>query len=252
MHGGGSIAARAMVLLTEIENLRLSPPEPVSSLDVPPSPLRPSPSFSIISTPVSSQELVQKAQNLLQELTVQIQGTGDATKLDALLLLCDKLNTALVTLSSRSDKPISHSLRLKTGSLDGTRMLHASPTSMIGEGDEVPLTPRVDKGKARAESEPEEPEKVLSPSFMISESEDEDENYEEDADGGVTSPLPTDRLVWFLVYRWLVDYALTDPRVGWRKRGRYLEKVLSCSALQKWRVSMQVKSFDERWVLVKS
>ena len=48
------------------------------------------------------------------------------------------------------------------------------------EIDDTPTTPRVDKGKAKAEPPPEEPEKVLSPTFLLAESsEDEDEDESE-------------------------------------------------------------------------
>ncbi|KXN91582.1 Protein phosphatase 1 regulatory subunit 37 [Leucoagaricus sp. SymC.cos] len=45
------------------------------------------------------------------------------------------------------------------------------------EEDATPTTPRIDKGKGRAEPEGEEPEKVLSPSYVI-DSEDSDEEDE--------------------------------------------------------------------------
>lgn len=50
--------------------------------------------------------------------------------------------------------------------------------TMVHDNEDLPLTPRVDKGKGCAEREPdsEVPEKVLSPAFMISESEDKDED----------------------------------------------------------------------------
>ncbi|KAF9444503.1 RNI-like protein [Macrolepiota fuliginosa MF-IS2] len=59
------------------------------------------------------------------------------------------------------------------------------------EEEETPTTPRIDKGKGRAEPEQEEPEKVLSPSYVI-DSEDEDENGipEEIA---ALMPSPTER-----------------------------------------------------------
>ena len=44
--------------------------------------------------------------------------------------------------------------------------------------EDVPATPKVDKGKGRAIPEPEEPEKVLSPNFVL-ESDDEDGNIPE-------------------------------------------------------------------------
>ena len=60
------------------------------------------------------------------------------------------------------------------------------------------MTPRIDKGKARAEPEPEVPEPVLSSPFLISESDDEEAEGEshlavpEEAQDVVS---PTDRYV---------------------------------------------------------
>lgn len=141
---------------------------------------------------VSPRELQEKAQELVRDLTVQIQSTPDASKLEPLLLLCDRLNSAISSLCS--SKPMVHKLGIRTEGLSAYSpngiILHTSPISMTEEDDELP-TPRVDKGKGRAEPEPEEPEKVLSPSFMISESEDDDESYESAEGIAVTSP--TDR-----------------------------------------------------------
>ncbi|KAL4079887.1 hypothetical protein V8B97DRAFT_1928380 [Scleroderma yunnanense] len=189
----GNAIARAEALLVQIEKGAPNVPSTLS-LTIPhssgvssTSPLLLSPSSSLSS--VSSQELQEKARELVQDLTVQIQSTPDASKLEPLLLLCDRLNNAISSLST--SKPMVHKLGLRTEglgvhSLNGNT-LHASPVSM---DDELP-TPRVDKGKGRAEPEPEEPEKVLSP-FMISESEDEDGSYEgEESADAVASP--TDR-----------------------------------------------------------
>jgi hypothetical protein len=42
--------------------------------------------------------------------------------------------------------------------------------------EDSPTTAKIDKGKGKAELEPDEPEKVLSPRIRISDSEDEDED----------------------------------------------------------------------------
>ncbi|KAK2467301.1 hypothetical protein APHAL10511_000536 [Amanita phalloides] len=60
--------------------------------------------------------------------------------------------------------------------------------------DDTPTTPRIDKGKGRAEPEPEVPEKVLSPTFLVTEPEDEDEEAQYHTDEEVEAgPSPTDR-----------------------------------------------------------
>ena len=64
--------------------------------------------------------------------------------------------------------------------------------------EDTPTTPRFDKGKAKADPEPEEPEQILKPAFLITESsEDEDEEtlYVTDEVGG-PGVSPTDRYVF--------------------------------------------------------
>lgn len=60
---------------------------------------------------------------------------------------------------------------------------------------ETPTTPRVDKGKGRAEPEEEETEKVLSPSYVI-DSEDEDGGYGIPEEIAAMMPSPTERYVF--------------------------------------------------------
>ena len=165
----------------------------------------------------TEQELIHKARETVEALTIQIQSgatAADESKLERLLGLCDQLNGGIDTLASRiARRARLHGLGLKVDGLQGSG---AGGSSIVdgagagettvhqgGDGDEetTPLTPRVDKGKGRAEPEPEEPEKVLSPTFMITESEDEDEDdhryldVEEGDELGVLAASPTDRCV---------------------------------------------------------
>jgi len=151
----------------------------------------------------AEQELIQEAREMVEELTAQIQSTAvDETKLEELLGLCDKLNTGIDRLSSRtSSKSLLLGLGLKVDCLNGTSgdVLHDSPKG-DEENEEADglLTPRVDKGKGRAQPEPEVPEKVLSPTFTITESEDEDEDdhrFMDVEEGGEPEQAtsPTDR-----------------------------------------------------------
>lgn len=183
--GEASVATRAEAFLAQIEKARpgvgamkvgatawldaTTLPPPLS----PSSPDRPSPS-STSPANVSLQELERKARELVKDLTVQIQSTADASKLEPLLSLCDRLNVVVSNLPT--PRP---TLGLKTQGLDvaevaSERVFHASPAPMSDDEPDEPPTPRIDKGKGRAEPEPEEHEKVLSPSFLISESEDEE------------------------------------------------------------------------------
>jgi protein phosphatase 1 regulatory subunit 37 len=67
--------------------------------------------------------------------------------------------------------------------------------------DATPTTPRIDKGKGRAEPEEEEPEKVLSPSYVI-DSDDSDEEEEDPRrlmipeDIAALMPSPTERYAY--------------------------------------------------------
>lgn len=149
-----------------------------------------------------NQELISKAREMVEVLTVQIQTSAtaaDESKLERLLALCDQLNGGVDTLTSRaSRRSLVHGLGLKLDGLSGA----GGVTTVQDEDGDVLLTPRVDKGKGRAEPEPDEPEKVLSPTFMITESEDEDEDDHryldvEEGDGeeiGLAAS-PTDRYV---------------------------------------------------------
>lgn len=59
--------------------------------------------------------------------------------------------------------------------------------------EDILTTPRIDKGKARAEPEPEEPEKVLSPTFMITADEDEEDEERSFNPAEEGEPSPTNR-----------------------------------------------------------
>jgi hypothetical protein len=127
----------------------------------------------------ADQDLVQQAKAIIDQITEKVQTTTDIALLEELLGLCDKLNNAIAQLpSTPPSRPLRHGLGLDIpsaviSSADGDA-LHERPADL--SEDDTPLTPKVDKGKGRAEPEPEEPEKVLSPTFMITESEDEEED----------------------------------------------------------------------------
>ncbi|KAF8552249.1 hypothetical protein OG21DRAFT_1498537 [Imleria badia] len=158
----------------------------------------------------TEQELIYKAHETVEALTVQIQlgaTAADESKLERLLVLCDQLNGGIDTLASRvARRSRPHGLGLKVDGLLGPvagsvsfRGAGAGDTPGHEDEETTPLTPRVDKGKGRAEPEPEESEKVLSPTFMITESEDEDEDdhryldVEEGDEVAVQATSPTDR-----------------------------------------------------------
>jgi len=177
-------------------------------------------------TPSNSlNEVVKKAKAVVAELAVVIQETDDASRLEELLGINDQL-LALLKKVPASTKP---SLRLhglglsidrsQSSEDDGDNKLHGLPhlngranghsghhietsseTSSVGafEDDEdqlTPTTPKIDKGKRKAEPEPEQSDMVLSPkTFMINDAENESEMMRfREGEGDVASP--TDRYV---------------------------------------------------------
>ncbi|KAF9489856.1 RNI-like protein [Pleurotus eryngii] len=134
--------------------------------------------------PVSLHDLISQAKSIASELTTLIEGTGDPSRMEELFALNDELTE----LMARVPSPGKPSLRLVglspklspgdmakwTGHSNGTVItngsLHGSPIAEEDEPDEEEevSTPRIDKGKAKADPVPEEPEKVLSPSLSLS------------------------------------------------------------------------------------
>lgn len=159
-------------------------------------------------------EVVVKARSMVTELASVIQETEDPIRLEELL----GINDQLLTLLKKVPTKLKETLRLQglgltientgievDGKLDGyphlngrlnghTASLETSSESSSVESneEETPTTPKVDKGKRKAE--PEQPEMVLSPkTFMIGEAE---ETY---ADGGISS-MNRYRLCFFRTY----------------------------------------------------
>ena len=177
-------------------------------------------------TPSNSlNEVVKKAKAVVAELAVVIQETDDASRLEELLGINDQL-LALLKKVPAGTKP---SLRLhglglsidrsQSSEDDGDNKLNGLPhlngranghsghhietsseTSSVDafEDDEdqlTPTTPKIDKGKRKAEPEPEQSDMVLSPkTFMINDAENESEMMRfREGEGDVASP--TDRYV---------------------------------------------------------
>lgn len=178
-------------------------------------------------------ELARRVTTLLPSLVAIIQTTADPAKMEELLALNDSLTSLHSAITPGPPQPngqprngsANHSENASTVSADVSRS--PSPVSapvetgnhvkanggppalsVIVEGlggvdgeDEGPdpATPKIDKGKGKAEPEPEQLEKVLSPSFLISASDDEDEEgikgrfVSEPED--LQSPSPNDRSV---------------------------------------------------------
>ncbi|KAJ7229308.1 hypothetical protein B0H12DRAFT_1212926 [Mycena haematopus] len=201
------VRARACVALLEA---MLAPPPP------PASPSSPAP------PPPSPADALKQAKALTRELGTVIQETEDPSRMEALL----DVNDALTALIARAPPPGRPTLTLQgLGIKWAPGATVASPATEVravngnghgngnglgnGNGhvggedepeEELPTTPRLDKGKAKAVPEPEEPEKVLSPTLMLADDEDDEdrmrfspvEEGEDDAET-VVGESPTNR-----------------------------------------------------------
>ncbi|KLO15169.1 RNI-like protein [Schizopora paradoxa] len=182
------------------------------------SPLSPSPSpeGSILNGHAHEPEAVDveelRAQSMLaiEGLSDVIQAAEDPVFIEELFFLNDSISSLVKQLSDV--KPMSRKSSISGSSVttvNGGLMLHIPNNTMPrpsivtpDEEDEEtivqsPETPRIDKGKGRAAPEPEIHEKVLSPSFLISDEEDEDGNprpafVSNEPDEMVVGPSPTD------------------------------------------------------------
>ena len=164
----------------------------------------PSASSSPTGTPDSNEDLISRSKEALKALIALIEGTEDSKKLEELLLLNDEI-TGLI---SRFNEPRS---MLKDGKglgilIEGhanggpNRHISASQADLDQSDDDEPITPRADKGKQRAEPEPEEPQLVLTPTVERPAQGFEDLEAEQDVESSVLGDTPsivspTDRYV---------------------------------------------------------
>ena len=161
---------------------------------------------------------VERAKGVLDELASLIEGTVDPGRMEELLGVNDELTEALARVGSATatatDAAVKKAaaaavkadsvgsrpkLRLEGLGLrwteDGEEVVVGNGSSVEGEEEEEEVvTPRMDKGKARAEPEPEVREKILSPNFLIQEEEEEEGSLDGDGEEGEVLP-PSDRCV---------------------------------------------------------
>jgi protein phosphatase 1 regulatory subunit 37 len=171
----------------------------------------------------ANSDIIARSQAVVGELAIAIQATDDPVLLeeqlevnDQLLGLLKKVPTGAkpqLTLqglglhlngsSTSSLNSQQEPSNTTNGHLNGERVPSSEETSLLGsdEGDEEEVTtPRVDKGKRKADPVPIEHEKILSPTvmsptFLITEDEDEEgERIDYFPSEGVdVNPSPTDR-----------------------------------------------------------
>lgn len=169
----------------------------------------------------SVQDVISKAKAVVNELAIVIQDTEDPHRLEDLLSINDQLLT-LLKRTPQGNKPSltlqGLGLSVNTSRTNGDGMLDGFPringranghlstlegnseSSSINERDDdeeaTPTTPWKEKGKQRADPEPEQSDMILSPkTFMINEQHPDEEtpyhtDEEDDADrSDVASPL---------------------------------------------------------------
>ncbi len=176
----------------------------------------PSASSSPTATPDTNEELTARSKETLKALGSLIEETADPMKLEQLL----NLNDDIMGLIARFNEPRSalkdvkglgiHIEGLPNGDANGH--LSAIQTDLDQSDDEEPVTPRADKGKRRAEPEPEEPQLVLTPTVEHMDPELEDSEVEQDVEQSILGDAPsivspTDRYDGF--YDRTRDHALT-------------------------------------------
>jgi protein phosphatase 1 regulatory subunit 37 len=190
------------------------------------------------------------AKAILMDLAAAIQTTTHPLRLEELLQANDELTAAMAATTSGppQGRPALtlQGLGIHTSNGDASVAGEQDPSKDVPNGNgqavhshstegeeledvEDPLsTPRIDKGKARAEPEPPEVEKVLSPTFMIeSEDEDEDDDLAFRTQGGddeAVAPSPTDRWVCLLTLEdEICDSASQIEELGCRRRRGFPE-----------------------------
>lgn len=195
-------------------------------------------------------EVADAAREAMKSLAKVIEATEDPSQLEEMLALNDDI-TALLKRATVQKRPTLSGL--------GIRLENGHPVAengaalgadLQGADDDEPLTPRVDKGKGRAEPEPEPLEPVLSPTRVTLDSEDEEGEVVDSLLGQVESIVsPTDRWVRSTSVsgaKLIVIWA--DPEAGLRRRARCSGRAPCCLPRRRWRLNTTPKSSERRYV----
>ncbi|CAK5276482.1 unnamed protein product, partial [Mycena citricolor] len=125
----------------------------------------------------SPADVLKRARALTHELSAVIEATDDPARMEELLDANDTLTALITHLPTNAiARPTLTLQGLGLKSTNGEPLPTAN--GVAPTADEPPSTPRIDKGKARAVPEPEEPEKVLSPTKLLMGQGDEDVDSE--------------------------------------------------------------------------
>lgn len=136
---------------------------------------------------------------MVLELGKLVQSELSSERVEDMLALCDRINAQLgKMLSARPSKLQLQGLglRFEGGGAARNGLFLNGDTPHADEFDEsIPTTPRIDKGKGRAEPEPERHEPVLlgQRNFLVGESDDEGDQEFLDAEDTDGVASPTDR-----------------------------------------------------------
>ena len=122
-------------------------------------------------------EMEKRVRGILKALGLLIDATEDPTRLEELLSLNDDITASLSRFSIPRGGWTRTGLGIHVDTGHGRQ--DVVPNGHAVDDDDQPLTPRIDKGKGRAEPEPEKPELVLSPRLEGPEDAEEEEGEEE-------------------------------------------------------------------------
>lgn len=152
------------------------------------------------STPAlaDQQDLSTRSRTTLQSLGAVIESTTDASNLQEMLSLNDDITSLLARVSARRPelkrlKGLGIDVPEHRLSPEVARNGYFTADHVTSDEDDGPVTPRLDKGKQRAEPEPEVPEPVLSPTILPPEFEEEGEPHESLLGQLESIVSPTDR-----------------------------------------------------------
>ncbi|EJF63717.1 RNI-like protein [Dichomitus squalens LYAD-421 SS1] len=174
------LVLQARTRKTELEDLLARTPSSSSS------------SAPLLSIEGPDAELLQTTREMMRSIVSAIERTTDSARLESLLTLNDELMNLLGRLEPKPEGLKLQGVEIQPSNGDAVGNGHTGHTpegsassaqELEPPSDDEPITPRLDKGKRRAEPEPEPVESVLSPTFLITESDDEE---------GGTPPLTAD------------------------------------------------------------
>ncbi len=162
---GGDIVVRARASITQMQHILHPPayPQEISVIPVP-------------------KEVAKRVRAIIEELGVVIQATEDPERMEELFAMHDELTELVGKVENLKQRPILslQGLGVRLNGLPSPRVSPRPSPLLMGSTieEEDPSTPRIDKGKARADPEFE---KVLSPTSALMNTRDKEED--EDPEG---------------------------------------------------------------------